>query len=131
MSKVVDEQLDAIKLLSGELPVDDSFISTFDISRDSKYLKFYFHLYVLFEWALQNNLLPQTLVKRTKSQNGKSLMDCAYENAKKIYKVNMLDRQQHTETWHRLLEKIGEWDLNKPDMLFHNFIVSRIKERVN
>lgn len=121
----------AIDLLLGNALISDSFVETFDLSREPKLVKFYFHLYLIYQMAKEMDLQPATIFKPLKSRKGESLFDVAYSRLKRQYKLaSSYSDEQYKSAWHTVADILDEWQLAKPDNYIYTYIKTKRTRRL-
>lgn len=121
---------DALNLLLGYLKFNESFVSTFDLGKETKLTKFYVNLYLVYSASKQAGIQETILFKALPSQGGRSLMEIAYNNLRRKWNITTPSQSAHSRAWATLANLVSEWGLDKLTPLFHYFVTNNIRKPV-
>lgn len=114
-----------LDIIQQPMLLSSSFIDTFKLNKETKTLKFYFQIYMIYEMALGAEIRQATLLANLNSRNKKSLVEILYESCKKRWNIRAISKELHIDTMCRLIDLTTEWQLAEPKELLKNFLLRK------
>ena len=114
-----------LDIIQQPMLLSSSFIDTFKLNKETKTLKFYFQIYMIYEMALGAEIRQATLLANLNSRNKKSLVEILYESCKKRWNIRAISKELYIDTMCRLIDLTTEWQLAEPKELLKNFLLRK------